>query len=55
MRFSTDSFYFKPSSITEVANGADSKSIILKLETSKPESYIEYIYTLKGNDYMLGL
>ncbi len=53
MRFSTDSFYFKASSITEVANGADSKSIILKLETSKPESYIEYIYTLKGNDYML--
>lgn len=53
MSFNTDSFYFKPSSLTEVANGNDSKSIILKLETSKPESYIEYIYTLKGNDYML--
>lgn len=53
MRFTTDSFYFKPSSVNEVANGNDSKSIILKLETSKPESYIEYIYTLKGNDYML--
>lgn len=53
MRFSTDSFYFKASSMTEVANGTDSKSIILKLETAKPESYIEYIYTLKGNDYML--
>ena len=53
MRFSTDSFYFKTSSMTEVANGTDSKSIILKLETAKPESYIEYIYTLKGNDYML--
>lgn len=53
MRFSTDSFYFKASSMTEVANGTDTKSIILKLETAKPESYIEYIYTLKGNDYML--
>jgi YidC/Oxa1 family membrane protein insertase len=53
MRFSTDSFYFKTSSLVEVANGTDSKSIILKLETSKPESYIEYIYTLKGNDYIL--
>ena len=41
MRFVTDSFYFKPSSVNEVANGNDSKSIILKLETSKPESYIE--------------
>lgn len=53
MLFSTDSFYFKASSMAEIANGTDSKSIILKLETSKPESYIEYIYTLKGNDYML--
>lgn len=53
MSFSTDSFYFKASSIAEVANGTDSKTIVLKLETSKPESYIEYTYTLKGNDYML--
>ena len=53
MSFNTDSFYFKPSSLTEVVNGNNSKSIILKLETSKPETYIEYIYTLKGNDYML--
>jgi YidC/Oxa1 family membrane protein insertase len=53
MSFNTDSFYFKPSTLTEVVNGNNSKSIILKLETSKPEAYIEYIYTLKGNDYML--
>ena len=53
MLFSTDSFYFKPSSMTEVANGTDAKSIVLKLETSIPGSYIEYIYSLKGNDYML--
>jgi YidC/Oxa1 family membrane protein insertase len=53
MSFNTDSFYFKPSSLTEIVNGNNSKSIILKLETSKPETYIEYIYTLKGNDYML--
>ncbi|HRG01507.1 MAG TPA: membrane protein insertase YidC, partial [Bacteroidia bacterium] len=53
MRFTTDSFYFKPSSITETVSGNNSKSIILKLETSNPGSYIEYIYSLKGNDYML--
>lgn len=53
MRFTTDSFYFKPSSITETVSGSSTKSIILKLETSNPGSYIEYIYSLKGNDYML--
>ena len=53
MRFTTDSFYFKPSSLSEVVSGDGTKSIILKLETSKPDSYIEYIYALKGNDYML--
>lgn len=53
MRFTTDSFYFKPSSISEISSGDGSKSIVLKLETSKPESYIEYIYSLKGNEYML--
>jgi YidC/Oxa1 family membrane protein insertase len=53
MRFNTDSFYFKPSSISETVSGNGTKSIILKLETSKPESYIEYIYSLKGNEYML--
>ncbi|MES2513408.1 MAG: membrane protein insertase YidC [Bacteroidota bacterium] len=53
MQFNTDSFYFKPSSVSETVSGSGTKSIILKLETSKPESYIEYIYSLKGNDYML--
>ncbi|MES2763338.1 MAG: membrane protein insertase YidC [Bacteroidota bacterium] len=53
MQFSTDSFYFNPSSLSETVSGNGTKSIILKLQTSKPESYIEYIYTLKGNEYML--
>ncbi|MBI3520940.1 MAG: membrane protein insertase YidC [Bacteroidetes bacterium] len=53
IRFTTDSFYFTSSSMSEIASGNGTKSIILKLNTSKPESYIEYIYTLKGNDYML--
>ncbi|MBC7694612.1 MAG: membrane protein insertase YidC [Burkholderiales bacterium] len=53
MSFTTDSFYFKPSSISEVSSGDGFKTITLKLETSKPESYIEYIYSLKGKDYML--
>ena len=44
--FKTDSFYFK--SATKTAN-----SIVLKLETSKPESYIELSYSLKPNDYIV--
>jgi YidC/Oxa1 family membrane protein insertase len=53
IKLTTDSFYFKPSSLSERVAGDGTKSIVLKLATSKPESYIEYTYSLKGNDYML--
>lgn len=51
---STDSFYFKPSEKSVTVSGSGSKSITFKLETAKPGAYIEYIYSLKGDDYMLG-
>lgn len=51
---STDSFYFKPSEKNITVSGTTSKSISFKLETSKPGSYVEYVYSLKGDDYMLG-
>lgn len=44
--FSTDSFYFK--AVKQTAN-----NIVLKLETAKPESYIEFSYSLKPNDHMV--
>jgi YidC/Oxa1 family membrane protein insertase len=44
--FSTDSFYFKPVNKT-------ASSIVLRLETAQPGSYIEYVYTLKPNDYIV--
>lgn len=53
-KMATDSFYFKASEQNVIVNGSSSKSLSLKLETSKAGSYIEYIYTLKGNDYLLG-
>ncbi len=53
MRLTTDSFYFKASSLAETVSGNGSATINLKLETTNPGSYIEYTYTLKGNDYML--
>lgn len=53
MKLSTDSFYFKTSEKSIVVNGKETKSMTLKLETSNPGTYMEYVYTLKGNDYML--
>ena len=44
--FSTDSFYFR--SAKQTTSGID-----LKLETSKPGSYIEISYSLKPNDYLV--
>lgn len=44
--FSTDSFYFKPVKQTASA-------IVLKLETAKPGSYIEFSYSLKPDDYVV--
>jgi YidC/Oxa1 family membrane protein insertase len=44
--FSTDSFYFTKVSSTKNA-------ITIKLQTAKPESYIEYSYSLNPNDYIV--
>lgn len=49
----TDSFYFKPSEKNITVSGDTKKAITFKLETSKPGSYIEYVYALKGNDYLV--
>ncbi|MCW3075752.1 MAG: hypothetical protein JWO32_361 [Bacteroidetes bacterium] len=44
--FSTDDFYFK--SVNKTAN-----SITLRLETAQTGAYLEYVYSLKPNDYMV--
>ena len=44
--FQTDSFYFKPVS-------SSTSEIILRLETSKAGSYIDFVYSLKPNDYQV--
>lgn len=51
--YATDHFYFKASQPSVLVTGSDQKSVSLKLETAVPGSYIEYIYTLKGNDYLM--
>ena len=49
----TDSFYFKTTEKAITVSGATNKSITFKLETSKPGSYIEYAYSLKGDSYQM--
>ncbi|MEO8760418.1 MAG: membrane protein insertase YidC, partial [Bacteroidia bacterium] len=46
----TDSLYF---SASEVKKSADEQVISLRLPTANPASYIEYIYTLKNDAYIL--
>lgn len=44
--FSTDDFYFK--SVNKTSN-----SITLRLETAQTGAYLEYVYSLKPNDYIV--
>jgi YidC/Oxa1 family membrane protein insertase len=48
--FSTDSFYFASSPMDAKVN---SKTLTLRLNTTNPNSYIEYVYSLKDDEYML--
>lgn len=52
--FKTDDFYFTSSEQNIKVSGNETKTVVLKLQTSKPASFIEFAYTIKGNDYMLG-
>lgn len=52
-QFSTDSFYFTPSGAGFKISGTESKSISFRLYAGSPAKYIEYVYTLKGDDYMM--
>lgn len=52
-QFSTDAFYFTPSGSSFKVSGTDSKSLSLRLYAGSPAKYIEYVYSLKGDDYML--
>lgn len=51
--FSTESFYFVPEGNGFNVTGAESKSISLRLYAGSPAKYIEYVYSLKGDDYMV--
>lgn len=50
----TDEYYFTPSTADVKVAGKDSASITLRLSYS-PTQYIDYIYSLKGTGFKLGL
>ncbi|HSH64877.1 MAG TPA: membrane protein insertase YidC [Bacteroidia bacterium] len=52
-QLTTDSFYFTPSSNGFKVSGAESQSISFRLYAGNQARYIEYVYSLKGDDYML--
>lgn len=53
-KINTDSLFFETEEKGFAVNGDASKSLSLKLYAGDRSKYIEYVYTLKGNDYMLG-
>ncbi|AMR32096.1 preprotein translocase YidC [Mucilaginibacter sp. PAMC 26640] len=53
-QINTNDLYFKPSTQTLKVTGSDSSSLTMRLSYS-PTQYIDYIYTLKGTGFKLGL
>lgn len=49
----TDSLYFTTDKTEIKINGSGTAQIKLKAQTAKANSYIEFVYTVKGDDYML--
>lgn len=53
--FSTDSLYFTPEGGSFAISGEkDSKSLSMRLYAGSKAKYIEYVYSLTGNEYMMG-
>ncbi|MFL5765648.1 MAG: membrane protein insertase YidC [Bacteroidia bacterium] len=52
--FSTDSLYFVPEGQGFNIKGTETKSIAMRLYAGDKSRYLEYVYTLTGNDYMVG-
>jgi YidC/Oxa1 family membrane protein insertase len=53
-KINTDDLYFKASANNLTVAGTDSNSVTMRLSYS-PTQYIDYIYTIKGEGYKVGL
>lgn len=52
---STDLFAETSAPETQIANGNDSIAVLFKIATTDPNKYIEIIYSLKGDSYMMDM
>lgn len=52
--FSTDSLYFNPEGSSFNITGTNSKSLAMRLYAGNKAKYIEYVYSLTGDEYMMG-
>lgn len=52
--FATDSLYFIPEGTSFNIKGTESKSIAMRLYAGDKAKYIEYVYSLTGDEYMMG-
>jgi YidC/Oxa1 family membrane protein insertase len=53
-KFTTDSLYFTSEETSFSISGTTTKSISMRLYAGSKAKYIEYVYSLTGNDYMMG-
>lgn len=52
-QFYTDSLYFTPDTKSFSVAGTASKSLTMRLSAGTPGKYIDYVYTIHGNEYMM--
>lgn len=52
-QFSTDSLYFTSDVTGLSVTGTTAKSLSMRLSAGEPGKYIEYVYTIHGNEYMM--
>ncbi len=52
--FASDSLYFLPEGSAFKVKGTETKSIAMRLYAGDKGKYIEYVYSLIGNEYMMG-
>lgn len=50
----TDELFFQPMGAGFAVAGTDSNSLTMRLSAGSPDRYIDYVYTLRGNSYLLG-
>jgi YidC/Oxa1 family membrane protein insertase len=53
-KLSTDTMYFTTEGTDIKVQGEDEKELSLRMYAGDKSKYIEYIYSIKGNDYMMG-